>query len=243
MRKSVLFVALFAALLTGCNSSESAGGTTPHNPGKPILPPGDGGGSTGDQTDPDEDIDFNPSKDPLIVEAAQRWGTTYDEMYNACQIWTCNLAELQERITFTIERETQLLEGSSKITFTLAHNNSDLWPTCVFYSNLISNTGIEIEHVSSSFHYVDTNKIAQEGSTLRGWKTGFDSWATETPRNCIELSCNQFKTSWLEKGTYSSSMAVYRLDGEVIKTQRGYLSQEELQVLFPIFSPTFPELY
>ncbi|WP_135456512.1 lipoprotein [Vibrio echinoideorum] len=246
MKKSALFVALIAVLLTGCNSSDSSdstGGTAPHNPGTPILPPGDGDGSTGDQTDPDEDTDFNPSKDPLIIEAAQRWGTTYDEMYNACQLWTCNLAEVQERITFTIERETQLLEGSAKVTFTLSHNNADLWPTYVFYSDLIGSTDIEVEHTSSTFSYVSDDKIVSEGSTLLGWKTGFGSWATQNPRDCVDAYCAQLKTSWLETGTYSNAMAVYRKNGEVINTQRGYLSQDELRALYPVFSPTFPDQY
>ncbi|CAK3958061.1 Lipoprotein [Vibrio crassostreae] len=249
MKKSALFVALVAlvaVLLSGCNSSDSsdtAGGTAPHNPGNPILPPGGGDGSGDDQTNPDEDTGLNPPQTDLIAEAAKRWGTTYDQMYNACQLWTCNLADLQERITFTIERETLLLEGSSKMTFTLSHNNADLWPTYVFYSDLIGNTDIEIEHVSSTFHHVDTEKVINEGSTLLGWKTGFDSWATQSPRDCVEAYCAEFKTSWLETGTYSSAMAVYRENGEVIKTQRGYLAQDELRVLFPIFNPTFPEQY
>ncbi|MEF1229909.1 hypothetical protein QTO02_20870, partial [Vibrio fortis] len=52
--------------------------TTPGNPGIPALPGGgdDGGNEGGDQTDPDGDHDLNPPKDPLIIEAAQRWGTT-----------------------------------------------------------------------------------------------------------------------------------------------------------------------
>ncbi|MEZ8556863.1 hypothetical protein AB6D26_09095 [Vibrio cyclitrophicus] len=246
MKRTALFASLIAALLTGCNSSNdsnSVDGSAPHTPEKPILPPEGGDGSAGDQTNPDEDTDLNPSKDALIVEAAQRWGTSYDEMYNACQLWSCNLADIQERIIFTIERETQLLEGSAKVTFILSHNTADLWPTYVFYSDLIGNTEIEIEHSSSSFHYIDDDKIVSEGSTLLGWKTGFGSWATQNPRNCIDAYCAEFKTSWLETGTYSSAMAVYRENGEVIKTQRGYLSQDELRALYPVFSPTFPGHY
>ncbi|MEZ8721755.1 hypothetical protein AB6D66_11830 [Vibrio pomeroyi] len=181
MKKSALFVALVAALLAGCNSSDSSnttGGTAPHNPGEPILPPGDGDGSTGDQTDPDEDTDLNPAKDPLIIEAAQRWGTSYDEMYNACQLWDCNLLQVQERITFTIKRETQLLEGSAKVTFTLANNSNDLWPTYTFYSDLIEDADIDIEAVLSTFNHVKDNKIENEGSTLLGRKALINSWVT-----------------------------------------------------------------
>ncbi|MGF1815712.1 hypothetical protein L4D02_13310, partial [Vibrio splendidus] len=90
---------------------------------------------------------------------------------------------------------------------------------------------------------IDDDKIVSEGSTLLGWKTGFGSWATQNPRNCIDAYCAEFKISWLETGTYSSAMAVYRENGEVIKTQRGYLSQDELRALHPVFSPTFPDHY
>ncbi|MEZ8721756.1 hypothetical protein AB6D66_11835 [Vibrio pomeroyi] len=57
------------------------------------------------------------------------------------------------------------------------------------------------------------------------------------------MYCNQLETSWLETGTYSSAMAVYRKNGDVINTQRSYLSQEELRVLYPVFNPTFPSSY
>jgi hypothetical protein len=248
MKKNALLTAIVVALLAGCNSSDNSSpdrDTTPGNPGIPALPGGgdDGGNQGGDQTDPDGDHDLNPSKDPLIIEAAQRWGTTYEEMYDACQLWTCNLAGLNERITFTIERDTVLLEGSSKIVFTLSDNRHDLWPTFTFYSDLIGRKDIDIEHVDSTFDYRELDSIQREGSTLLGWKTGSDSWVTQDPRNCDNVYCAYLKTSWLENALHASAMAVYRLDGEVTATQRTYIAEEELKALFPIFNANFPSQY
>lgn len=90
MKKNAISAAVIAALLVGCNSSDNSytdRETVPGDPGAPILPPDNNGGNNGnDQTDPDEDNGLNPSKDPLIIEAAQRWGTTYEEMYTACEL-------------------------------------------------------------------------------------------------------------------------------------------------------------
>ncbi|MEF1281931.1 hypothetical protein QTO05_23010 [Vibrio fortis] len=245
MKKNALLTAIVVALLAGCNSSDNSSpdrDTTPGNPGIPALPGGgdDGGNEGGDQTDPDGDHDLNPPKDPLIIEAAQRWGTTYEEMYAACQLWTCSLGAAQERMTFMIERETQLIEGKARITFTLSENRPDFWPSYIFYSDLIQQQNVEIESLSSLYSFVDDDKIQNRESILLGWKTGVDNWTTYSPRRCEEVYCSDFDTSLFENAAYSNTMAVYRTDGTVTHTQRVYLTKEELNALYPVFNPTFP---
>ncbi|GMM87451.1 hypothetical protein [Vibrio fortis] len=245
MKKNALLTAIVVSLLAGCNSSDNSSpdrDTTPGNPGIPALPGGgdDGGNQGGDQTDPDSDHDLNPSKDPLIIEAAQRWGTTYEEMYDACQLWTCNLGAVLERMTFTIERETQLTEGKARITFTLSENRPDFWPSYVFYSETLQHSNVDIESLSSQFSYVEDDQVAKRDSTLLGWKTGFDNWTTHSPRQCDHVFCPDFDTAMFETGVSSHTMAVYRTDGTVTHTQRVYLTKDELNVLYPVYNPTFP---
>ncbi|MCY9853085.1 hypothetical protein [Vibrio mediterranei] len=238
---------LIAFGLSGCNSSDNQftpQDPLPSNPGKPIIPPGGDGGDNGnDQTNPDNDADLGPSKDPEIIEAAQRWGVTYEEMYHACEMWQCDLSSVQERVRFSIERETQLVEGEATITFTLAEHHSDFWPSLTFRSPLIGHTSIEIEHATSTFHFNETGAEQNKGSTLLGWKTGVDNWATQTPRNCTEAYCDYLRTSWLENALYSNGAAVYRLDGQVTAVQRVLYTGEELKALYPLFNATFPEHY
>ncbi|MDH5925910.1 hypothetical protein L8S13_06395 [Vibrio lentus] len=244
MNKNTLFSTIIVLLLAGCNSSDNTvtgGETSPGNPGLPTFPPGEGDeGNGNDQTNPDGDVDL---KDKLILEAAQRWGTTYDEMYQACQLWECNLGGVQDRLIFTIDRETQLSEGSMKVTFTLTENRTDFWPKYTFYSDLIKHSNVQIEHVESSFHYAVSDETQSSSSTLKGWKTGFDEWSTQDPRECTNNFCSDIKTSWLENAQMSQAMAVYREDDIVFATQRGYVTGEELQVLFPMFDATFPGHY
>ncbi|MCZ8502961.1 hypothetical protein O9853_22260 [Vibrio lentus] len=74
-------------------------------------------------------------------------------------------------------------------------------------------------------------------------ENGFDEWSTQDPRECTNNFCSDIKTSWLENAQMSQAMAVYREDDIVFATQRGYVTGEELQVLFPMFDATFPGHY
>ncbi|QIA63768.1 hypothetical protein GT360_09655 [Vibrio astriarenae] len=247
MKKTAALALLLSVFVVGCNSSDNDSSAPvdpiPGNPGLPVLPPGSGGGDDGnDQTTPDNDTDIDfPQEDPLIAEAAHRWGTSYKEMERACKLWTCNLGSVQERMIFSLERDTQNTEGSARVTFTLSESKPDFWASYVFYSELIQNKNVQIESVISNFYYLNDDTPVTVDSVLMGEKTGFDHWSTHQPRDCGGQHCGEMKASILGSATSSFAMAVYRTDGVVTSTQTVYVTDEELQVLAPIFSPTFPE--
>lgn len=247
MKKSTLLLTLLLLALSGCNSSSDSSPSDdliPGKPGIPILPPAnDGDNQGGDQTDPDEDIDLVPPKDPKIIEAAQRWGTTYEQMDNACELWVCDLSSLQDRIIFSIERESELIEGKVKVEFTLADNHFDFWPSFTFHSPIIGNPSIEIQHSTSVFYFNELGEEKLEGSVLLGWKTGVNTWATQHPRECYEIPCTYLKTFWLDNALYATVSAAYRLEGEVIGVQNIRLTPAELKSLFPIYDASFPDHY